>query len=297
MPTVNYYCPKSVKACALRVTRLLPSGVPEDPLTVGRTWQGSGFMELSLNPDYEDSSETVIRNPGGNVAIIHKDFDVLKGFEVNLKLCGLPVAIGLLGWNPLLTYDEGTDVVDINGWALNDDLGEPCLPPSMLEVWSKNVGEIPGLTDCGRWIHWVLPWTHDWTLKSSITFSADAVEIELGGYARSNPWWFPAFPGSDFASYGVTGLPTGPPPTILPSEVTTPDPWTLTDWQTIRDSGPLAYKGVTSLPEPLDDCTTIPSSDDPCASQIGFRDGPFDPDGSGLVPSPPYYAESLFPWA
>ena len=142
MTAVQYSCPKSVKACALRMTFLEPSGLTQDPLTPERTVQGSGFVELALNPDYESPSEVVVRNPGSTVAVIHKDFDVLKGFEVSLKLCGINLVTALLGWTGFTSYDEATDTTSVNGWALNDDLGRPCVvQPAMLEVWSKNVAD------------------------------------------------------------------------------------------------------------------------------------------------------------
>jgi hypothetical protein len=300
MTAVQYSCPKSVKACALRMTFLEPSGLTQDPLTPERTVQGSGFVELALNPDYESPSEVVVRNPGSTVAVIHKDFDVLKGFEVSLKLCGINLVTALLGWTGFTSYDEATDTTSVNGWALNDDLGRPCVvQPAMLEVWSKNVADTGTTVDgCERWVHWVLPWTHDWTLASSITFGTGPVEIELSGYARANPWWFPAFPGTDFPSYDADGLPTGPAPTVLPPEVVTPDEWTLTDWATIRDSGPLAWKLVSALPAPLDDCTLIPGQGPLCNPSADIV--PALDDGFVIgdqIPSPPFSAPAeVLPW-
>lgn len=285
-------CPKSVKACAIRLTRLQANGLPYPPTELYRTVQGSGFMELTLNPDYESEGEVVIRNPGGNIAVIHQDFDVLKGMEVTLRICALGGLLAPLGVVALAETTDDPGVTNVPGYALTDDIGDPCADPWMVEVWSKNVADTAGsLDDCARWIHWVLPWTHNWTLASNLTFGSGAVEVELQGYARSNGWWYPAFPGPTFASY-LGDYPAGPAPAVLPPGVTA-DEWTTDDLDTIREAGPLAWKCVSALPSPLDDCTLIPND---CGDQESFADGPFTAGGDGLLVTPPYLASELFPW-
>jgi hypothetical protein len=291
----TYCCPKSVKACALRVTRLRNEGLPEDPLEISRTVQGSGFAELTLNPDYETGEQVQVRSPGGDLAVLHRDFDSLLGFEVTLRVCGIPLMLPLLlgmGVENIMWDTEfGGDVA---GFALPDTIADACPPyPVMVEVWSKNVAATGALDDCSRWIHWVLPYTDHWTLSSNLSFSSGALEWEVSGYARRNEWWWPAFPGPTFPGY-IGGVPLGAPPTVLPPEVTVPDPWTEFDVETIRASGPLAWKCVDALPEPLDDCAVIPG-DNPCGQQVVFADGPFTAGGDGLLTDPPYDPGWL-PW-
>jgi hypothetical protein len=250
-------CPKSVKACAVRLTRLQDSGLPYGPLTPDRTVQGSGFAELTLSPDYEAGEKVDVRSPGGELAVIHRDFDALRGFDVSLRLCGLPLMLDAIGLNPL--GEPGTTARP--GFALSDSLAEPLCEPFMLELWSRNATPPEGVDDCARWIHWVLPYTSHWTLSSDLSFTAGALEVEISGYARQNEWWWPAFPGPTFPAYNYTsGLPEDPAPGWLPSGVTA-DEWTLDDLNTIRASGPLAWRCVSALPEPLDDCDYVPSAD------------------------------------
>lgn len=290
-----FCCPKSVKACALRVTRLYDFGTPRDPLEFGRTVQGSGFAELTLNPDYETGERVEVRSPGGDLAVLHRDFDSLLGFEVTLRVCGMPLMLSiLLGVDEENIIPDPLDVFGGRGWALPDGISDPCpTAPYMVELWSKNVDPSEGLDDCARWVHWVLPYTDYWTISSDLSFSSGVLEWEVQGYARRNEWWLPAFPGPEFPSY-VGGTPVGSPPTVLPPEVTTPDPWTGYDAEVIRQSGPLAWKCVAALPEPLDDCALLPGGD-PCEQQIVFADGPFTAGGDGLLTDPPYDPGWL-PW-
>lgn len=263
MPT--YCCPKSVKACAVRFTRLQANGLPYDPLVSGRTVQGSGFAELSLSPDYVEGSSFEVRSPGGNLAVLHKDFDALRGFEVTLRLCGFTLIAETLGLNLLVDGNNRP------GAALKDTLGDPCLDPWMVEVWSKNVGAscTDGMSE-SQWVHWLLPYTSHWTLGSDLRFDSDALEWEISGYARKNDWWFPAFPDDTFPAYNsTTGFPEDPAPPSLPFGVTA-DEWSLSDQETIRESGPLAWKCVLSLPEPLDDCAYMPCPGQYDSAVYGF---------------------------
>jgi hypothetical protein len=164
--------------------------------------------------------------------------------------------------------DDAADDDDVVGMALADTLGDPCNDPWMVEVWSKNVDAscTDGLST-SQWVHWVLPYTSHWTLQSDLRFDSDALEWEIGGYARRNEWWFPAFPDVNFPSYDYgSQLPEDPAPGSLPVGVE-PDEWTLDDLDTIRASGPLAWRCVSTLPEPLNDCVYLP---DPTAGYGGI---------------------------
>ena len=268
--------------------------MPYNPLNQTRTIQGSGFAELTLSPDYEEGEKVDVRSPGGELAVIHRDFDALRGFDVSLRLCGLPLMLDVLGLNPLVDpQSPNPEVPLISGFALTDSLAHPTCDPWMLELWSRNAASPNGIDDCPRWIHWVLPYTSHWTLSSDLSFTTGALEVEISGYARQNEWWWPAFPGAEFPSY-VGNVPVGPAPPVLPPEVTAADEWTLLDVETIRMSGPLAWKCVSALPGPLNDCVTIPGQD-PCAAQVQFTDGPFTAGGDGLLTDPPY-STGFAPW-
>lgn len=281
-----FCCPKSIRACALRLTRLNASGVPVDPVQPNSRIQTSGFMELNLTPRYESGDSEVTRDPGGNVRIVDTDFDQLLGMEVRLRLCGVnPTVLEML---------TGLDILSDTAYVLNDSRRFACLDPVMVEVWSKNVaadcgpaGPLPG---SGLWVHWVLPRTNLWTLNGDIKFSSGVLEVSLSGYATPNEGFFPSYPdpANNFPSY-VAGWPTGPAPTTIPLEVV-PDAWTVTEAQGVRNGGPLGWKCVDALPAPLSDCDYVPAG---CVEpDEGYEQSFVAP--LGEPPSPPWRVPDPF---
>lgn len=122
-----FCCPKSIRACALRLTRLNASGVPLNPLTPQSRIQTSGFVELNLTPRYESGGTEIVRDPGGDVRIVDTDFDVLLGMEVRLRLCAVnPVVLEML---------TGLDLLSESASVLNDSRRFACQDPVMVEVW------------------------------------------------------------------------------------------------------------------------------------------------------------------
>lgn len=254
-------CPKSVKACALRITRLNVSDVPLDPLVCASRIQTSGFVELNLNPDVEDGAVLETRNPGGDICIVDRDCDVLKGFEVELKLCGVPITVIEMLVGAMLMADTEGNLV---GAGLRNDRSDACSNARMVEVWSKNAApacDVDGIPK-NAWIHWLLPRTVNWQITGSLSFANGPLEVVLRGYAEANPWWYPSLPAPAFPAYvpgggDEAGYPTGPAGAVIPTGIS-PDPWTLEDQAVIRGSGPLAWKCVDALPAPIDDCDYLP---------------------------------------
>jgi hypothetical protein len=283
-----YCCPKSIRACAIRVTRLNASGVPLDPAAAESRILTSGFVELNLSPDYLSGDTTVTRDQCGNVALVDREFDVLMGFNLRLKLCGVPLPL-----LEMMIESEGLlDGLDTAGEVLKDSKRFACQDPLMVEVWSKNAsGEcLPGgLPGSGLWVHWVLPRTSGWELSSDFSFASGALEVELSGYGSQNPGWFPSNPDparGAFPSY-VAGWPTGPAP-VVPNGAMSLDPWTVLDTDQIRDGGPLAWKCVDALPFPLDECGFVPAPEPPCDELTPTFTQNFVSGTPGPVPSPPW---------
>jgi hypothetical protein len=179
----------------------------------------------------------------------------------------MPALMSPLFVDGLFDFDEITNDVNVHGAALRDGVARPCTDaPLAIEVWSKNIGDPcpDGTIAAYPWIHWVLPLTDGWILSSNLTFNLGALEIEVKGRAVANPWWYPSFPGVSFGSY-AGDFPSGPPPTLLPPGATA-DEWTIGDWQQIRSSGPLGWRGVATLPAPLNDCALLPDPTTPPVS-------------------------------
>lgn len=269
-----YFCPLSVRGCALRLTMLNDSGVPVDPLTPNSRIQTAAFAELSLSPDVESGNESVKISPsGGAMSIIDRDCDVLKGMNLSLRLCGVPLTVleMLTGTNSLM---DGDTVV---GGVWRDEKERSCVNLVMVELWSRNAGascDDYGNPISGKWIQWVLPRTLKWSLGSNIEFNNGALDVVLDGYAEQNPAFYPSLPSGAFGSYvpgagDPAGWPIGDPPAIIPDALSA-DPWTPSDQAAIQDGGPMAWRGVTDLPEPLSDCSYLDSAR--CTPET-FNDG------------------------
>jgi hypothetical protein len=272
-------CPKSIKALAIRITPLdlfygsYLSGdplipFPPAPTTPFTRWQTSGFSELVISPDYEQANETLMMNPAANsIGVVHRPPDQMKGFNLELKLCGMPTIAtklldGLSAGNNLV--DDFCGDTSVVGQTFNNDMenGGACLG-FIIDLWSKNAAttcDAAGNT-LGGYIHWVLPYTDRWAMSGGLNFNIGAAELSLSGYAKKNPMFYPSMPGPHFPSYqDFEPYVGGPAPCVLPAGVVA-DSWTVADMEQIRLGGALAYKCVDSLPGVLDDCGPVPQSE------------------------------------
>jgi hypothetical protein len=290
---MTWCCPKSVKACALRVTRLNASGVPLDPLLPQTRILTAGFVTVSLNPMFETGRREVIRDQANNILFVDDDFDVMTGMTVKMQLCGInPLALEML---------TGATLASSSAVVLGDSRRFACQDPVMIELWSKNAGyRCPpgGIADQngGAWIQWVLPRTNQWRIDGDVTFSDGATQISLTGMAVPSESWFPSAPNGllGWPSYqpavSPAGWPIGASPVELPEEWTA-DTWTEAEGAAIRNGGPLAWKCVPSLPAPVSECDWMPTptqcQERPSVSQ-SFIGTPGD------VPSPPWERMGFF---
>jgi len=254
-------CPSSVKACALRTTRLDNCGISTDPLDAMSRTVVKAFSLLSITPDLEAGDDLVMKNACGDICIRDKDCDRLKGFDLELTLCGVPfpqLEI-LLGVIPL----DGANPGDIKGGVMPAQT-DPCVEGRMLELWSKNAKngtcDNPAIIgDEPPYVQWLLPKTDNWQISGALEFNNQILEITLKGYAEPNANWVPSLPGATFPAYDVgTGTWSDPPPPILPAGAVA-DTWTLADQTAIQGGGALAWQCVEELPAYLD-CAYSPAT-------------------------------------
>lgn len=249
-------CPKSVKALALLVTRNDECDRSVDPLTPNSRILTSGFMELTLSPDIEDGEEILSKNGSGEICTHYRDQPRLKGYEVELKLCGVPMAlVEMLTGSTLLTDDDGNVVGGVSRESKRTS--EPY--SKGLELWSLNADKSCSTANNNVYIRWLLPKSTNWEISGDLTFGLAELEVTLKGYAENNPEWVPSFPGADFPSW-EDGVPDGVAPPVLPTGIVADD-WTLDDQEAIQAGGPLAWKCVGTLPAPLAACDYAPSDE------------------------------------
>lgn len=253
-------CPQSIKGVALRLTRQDECDRAIDPLATNSRLLTAGFMELNLSPDMEGGEDITTKNANGDICIRDKDCDRLKGFEVELKLCGVPLAaLEMLIDARILLDEDGNG----KGAVLRESKGAECSPTKMLELWSRNAAAGCSAAGNNLFIQWALTKTRNWELSGALNFTSGPLEVTVTGYAENNPNWFPSLPGADFPSYvpgggDPTSVPTGPAGPVLPAGLVA-DTWTLEDQEAIQAGGPLAWQCVGSLPGPISDCGYLPS--------------------------------------
>ena len=267
-------CPKSIKACALRITRQDECDIALDPLFPNSRILTAGFMELNLSPDVETGNDITTINACGDICIRDKDCDRLKGFDLELMLCGIPLpVIEMLTGATLL--DDGAG--GFKGAVMRESKSlAACENSKALEIWSKNADKgvctVDGAVE-NLYIQWTLPRTINWEISGGLNFTNGPLEVTLTGYAENNPLWFPSFPNNTFPAYvpagaPFTGRPTGAAP--APADYDNPDivtdcgggisgvdTWTLDDQIAIQNGGPMAWQCVPQLPCPIDDCAYV----------------------------------------
>lgn len=256
-------CPSSVQGFALRLTQEDVCGIPVSSNTAMSRIQTTGFIELTLSPDIEDGLDITTKKANGEICIRRKDQDRLKGFDIELALCGVPVPVMEMLLGASLLFNAAGDV---KGLVFPESKQQALPDPIGVEIWSLN-----NSADCGNaasagdaYIDWVLPRTSNWQVTGSLNFNNGELEIRLSGYAENNNGWFPSFPDTsatgdfDFQSAGLDPYGSYPLPTT-PLGVTE-DEWTAADVLAIRAGGPLVESCVGALPAPLDDCGYVTSA-------------------------------------
>lgn len=190
----TFCCPKSIKACRARITVNDDCGNaldhPTNPLS---RITFKGLVSMTLSPDVEDGDEVLVKDGCGDICIHDMDCNRTKGYEITLMLCGVPVPVIATLLNASFFLDGTTP----RGFMLPDTNDVACEGSRQIELWAKNAEKGACAADeAWPYFQWLVPKAINWTLTGDIGFTSDsAVELELEGYAESNPNWTPSVPG------------------------------------------------------------------------------------------------------
>ena len=222
-------CPKSIKGLAIRVTRTDVCGVPEAETIAQSRIATNGFVTMTLSPNIETGEAITVKNADGSFCVVDEDPDLLRGFDLELLLCGVPTPLleMLLGASVL------TDGPDTVGGVLPSRANQTNLLPRQIEIWSRNKDATacaPGASPV-PYVEWLLPLTRKWNLGGSLAFSISNLEVTLTGFAEESPGYETSVAGE----------------------------WSAADILAIQSGGPLAWKCVGSLPV-VDDCGYVPAA-------------------------------------
>lgn len=174
-------CPSLVQACAIRISRLDPTGVP-DP-GANNMIVTDALTQLGVEPQIEAGEEFKVKNACGALCINVKDCDRLSRLDLTLGLCKQDPEL-----QELLT--DG--VVLTSGGAVGygfPHIGEASCPNGVsVELWAKRYTSGGSLDPDFPYEWFVLPKTFwQWSTR---TFENGPIQVQMKGFAVENDNWY-----------------------------------------------------------------------------------------------------------
>lgn len=211
-------CAAPIKGSHLRIVRVDDCGVPvtgAGSLTVVT----KGFVQVQMEPDYEDGEEFVERNADGELCVNQKDKPSLKRFTLTVDWCEVDPVLAAYVMSARL-LDTASPATTGTGWAMSE--GEPDNKFSM-EVWQRVAGA--GACDPSgvqRYIYNAWPHVGN-TQVGSYTIENARSTLQFIGetFAASTIWgngpgtatWMPVGTNVESLDHWVWNITTTPPPT------------------------------------------------------------------------------------
>lgn len=128
-------CASPIKGTHLRIVKLDECGTPVTGVN-SLVVTTKGFIQVEMEPQYEEGTEFFERNADGEACVNQKDKPTLKRFGLTIDFCEVdPVASAFVLTARLL--DTASPAVTGTGWAMAE--GEPDNRFS-LEVWQRVAG-------------------------------------------------------------------------------------------------------------------------------------------------------------
>jgi hypothetical protein len=221
-------CAAPIKGTHLRIVKVDDCGVPVTGAS-SLVIVTKGFVQVVMEPDYEDGEEFFERNADGEACVNQKDKPTLKRFGLTVDLCEVdPVAAAYVLSARLL--DTESPAVTGTGWAMSE--GEPENKFSM-EVWQRVAGSgACDPTGAQRYIYNAWPHTGN-TQVGSYTVENGRSTLQFVGetFAASTLWgdgpgtgtsWLPVGASVAATDHWLWNITTEPPPTAVcgPSSLT-----------------------------------------------------------------------------
>jgi hypothetical protein len=128
-------CAAPIKGTHLRVVAVDDCGVPITG-TGALTVVTKGFVQVQMEPDYEEGEEFVERNADGELCVNQKDRPSLKRYTLTVDWCDVDPVLAAYVMSARLLDTAATPVTG-TGWAMAE--GEPENKFSM-EVWQRVAG-------------------------------------------------------------------------------------------------------------------------------------------------------------
>lgn len=224
-------CPSIVRGCQVRFTALDECGVPVPESEPFSRVSVDAFVSITASPDVEEGEEIEIKNLKGEICVQEKACDILKGYDLDLELCGTPQSLiqMLVGSANLVDPADPTNIVGM--WIPNQVNQETCNRSFAMEIWARSSrrGNCSDANPC-PYVVMLFPLVFDFQLSNDISFAdGENFTWSLTGRAEANS--------------ALTSSPVG----------TLWDPFLAT----IQEGGAFGYQCTEELP-PVDNCEFLP---------------------------------------
>lgn len=173
-------CGASIQACALRIAVLEQDGIPVPG--AGNLYQTDTIAKLDATPVYTKGVDLEVLNGCGVPALIYKDVDRFKRYDLQLTLINLDPEI-----ENMLVGGELFTVGGFRVGASSPQVATMERPYGVsLEVWSKHI--VAGIVDpTWPYIRWIFPWSM-WSVDKTTLENAAMPRI-FNGFTTQNPNW------------------------------------------------------------------------------------------------------------
>ena len=184
--TLSLFCPTPARSKLIQIDDLDACGRPltDEDLMATAIVRSKGFISLAMSPDIEEGDKLKVKNAAGETFINDEDDAEVLGFNLTLKLAGVPIDILMktVGVRPLVSAGDANVVI---GGAY--PTGKISRDPRAVHVWTKNTAA----SACSDgsvlpYIEWLLPSTTAWRPDSDLTFENKELAFQCKGYAKAN---------------------------------------------------------------------------------------------------------------
>lgn len=174
-------CLPSIQACAMRVARLDPNGVPTPG--VDNLYVTDGLITLTAEPQYRDGDEFEVVTACGDLGVNFLDVPRLKRLNITLNIVAPdPELTELLAGGSVLT--DGAAV----GYEAPPLLSRIQPYGVSLELWTKRLADDGDLDATFPYFHWVFPRAK--LRVGAKNFQNGPMDNPFSGFAIENPNWY-----------------------------------------------------------------------------------------------------------
>ncbi len=174
-------CRPQVQACAIRVARLDPTGVPQPGAT--NLYVSDALVTMTFTPVYTDGDEIEDKNACGVVKVNYRGKDSFKRGDVTLQIITPDPFL-----SEMLSGGELLDEVSLPAGYQAPPIGEVLGDGISIELWAKRIDD--GDVDQNfPYAHWAYPKIRNLRMQPH-THAQASLQPAFSGQAVENANWY-----------------------------------------------------------------------------------------------------------